>query len=518
MERLTVDRAVSIEFALIAVVMSLALYRFAITLADPDLWGHVKFGEMIWKTGHIVIPDPFSYLTAGRRWFNHEWLTEVIFYLVLAAAGSTGLILLKMALGVGVIGSLYRHLARQGLNALRAGPIVVAVIYFLLPFVLTVRPQIFSFALFLTVLLMIHQMSSGRPRWIWVVPLLFALWANLHGGFLAGLGILGIWSAAELASRWLSNGRDLTLGQSAQSTLFLLAACVLATLVNPYGLHLWSFLYATALGTRPDITEWQPIALTTAYGLVYATFVALAALGLAYSRRPRRRGAMAVLIVAALLPLVALRHTPLAALAIGVLAGEHIGDAWDRWLAARTPSRSLSHVSLERALLAAALCGSLLLVAFAVPRLSCISIAANIGGDYPARAVGLIRSSGVAANLAVDFEWGEYAIYHLGPRVKVSVDGRRETIYDAPIYAENLNFRFGHHDWSALLRNHDTQLALVRQGFTAFNLLQLEPTWRLIYRDSLAGLFARRGEGIADTIERTVPPALPPDGAGLCFP
>jgi hypothetical protein len=95
--------------------------------------------------------------------------------------------------------------------------------------------------------------------------------------------------------------------------------------------------------------------------------------------------------------------------------------------------------------------------------------------------------------------------YHLSAAVKVSVDARRETMY-------------GQGDWSALLREHDTHLALVRTGFPAFNLLKLEPGWRLIYQDSLATLFGRPGLDIVDAIERTVPPALPPDGAGLCFP
>jgi hypothetical protein len=89
----------------IAVVMSLAFYRFTITVADPDLWGHVKFSETMWKAGGTALPDPFSYLITGRLWFNHERLSEVIFYLVFAAAGPTGLILMKVSLGVGVMGA-----------------------------------------------------------------------------------------------------------------------------------------------------------------------------------------------------------------------------------------------------------------------------------------------------------------------------------------------------------------------------------------------------------------------------
>jgi hypothetical protein len=149
------------QLAVIAVVMSLALYRFSLTVADPDLWGHIKFGETVWKAGKVAVPDPFSYLTAGRLWLNHEWLSEVVFYLVFAAAGPAGLIVMKAGLGLVVMGILYRHLCRQGLSALRAGFLVVAVVHFFLISLVTVRTLIFTYPLFLLVLLLVgHPQTS----------------------------------------------------------------------------------------------------------------------------------------------------------------------------------------------------------------------------------------------------------------------------------------------------------------------------------------------------------------------
>jgi hypothetical protein len=90
--------------------MSLVFYRFSETIADPDLWGHVTFGRVVWHTGAVSQPDPFSYVTAGRLWLNHEWLSEVIFYLAFDAMGPLGLILLKTAVSLVVFGLLYRQL------------------------------------------------------------------------------------------------------------------------------------------------------------------------------------------------------------------------------------------------------------------------------------------------------------------------------------------------------------------------------------------------------------------------
>lgn len=491
------------EAAVVALVLSLALYRFTVTVADPDLWGHIKFGEVVWNAGRVGLPDPFSYLTHGRQWMNHEWLSEVVFYLVFAATGATGLILMKAALGVGIAAAVYRHLCRHGLSAVQGAIVVVTVVHFFLMSLVTVRTLIFSYPLFLLVLWLIHD-SSARPSGrIWILPPIFALWANLHPGFLAGLGVVVIWAGIDVLAERLPVRR----------ALLLVGACGLATALNPYGPLLWGFLLQTALVARPEISEWQPLVLMSRFGLAYAAFAALALWGMIYSRRPRRAALVGILVVSTLLPLVAIRHTPLAALAIAMIAGEHIGDAWRRCAAARPdPGRPALWLPVTAAAAAA------LLGALAVPQLTCIRITPEIGGSYPARAIALIRQSGINANLAIDFDWGEYALYHLSPGVKVSVDGRRETAYDATSYDQNLAFKYGEGDWDALLRNPDTDLALVRRGFPTFNLLTLSPGWSEVYRDSLTGLFSRDGGSIGGALLRTRPPDLPPDGAGLCFP
>ena len=507
------------HIAVVAAVMSLVFYRFSETIADPALWGHVTFGRVVWHSGAVSQPDPFSFVTAGHLWLNHEWLSEVIFYLAFAAMGPLGLILLKTAISLIVFALLYYHLCRQGLPPLRAGLIVLAVVHFFLISLITARTLFFSYPLFLVVLIMVRRLTRGETSWAWTLPPLFALWANLHPGFLAGIGVLGIWSFTELATRSLSGRRrEIPHRPSARVILTVLTASALATTLNPFGLDLWRFLYRTATVPRPDITEWQPLALMTPYGLAYAAYVAVAAWGLLYSRRERPPALLAVLIVTIVLPLIAIRHTPLAALGIAALAGEHISDALGRASAAKSGRRPGDPGRIQVAATVLLLAGAELLITLSVPHFSCIRLEPAIGGSYPARVIGLIKKSGVRGNLAIHFDWGEYAIYHLGPSVKVSVDGRRETAYPRAVYIENQNFMHGRGDWDALLKNHDTHLALVKSGSPTFNLMKLKPGWHLIYEDPLAGLFGRDGLAATEAIGRTAPPRLPYDGAGSCFP
>src|SRR3989304_5864233 len=87
----------------VCLVMSVVAYVACQTFADPDIWGHVKFGQDILQSGSITDRDPYSYLTSGQVWINHEGLTEVIFAAVFALGGSPGRLLVKGGLNLLVL-------------------------------------------------------------------------------------------------------------------------------------------------------------------------------------------------------------------------------------------------------------------------------------------------------------------------------------------------------------------------------------------------------------------------------
>jgi len=507
------------DLGVIALVMSAALYALSRTVADVDLWGHVKFGEDIWRTGRVIQPDTYSYLTGGQAWINHEWLAEVTFYRIFSSFGAPGLIAFKSGVGLLIVGLVYRHLCRWGLSAARAGVVVLLVAIMLIHGLGTVRPQLFTYLFFLLLLLLIHAAEHGRLRWLWFCPVLFALWANLHGGFLAGLAILSIWSGVHTAALVRrAHSASAVLSRSTLTVLAALTTTVLATLANPHGAGLLRFLVRPATLARPDISEWQPIAIVSFYGMLYLAVLAAAGVGLLYSRIERRPALLVLLACIALLPLTAERHGSLFALGMAVLAAEHMGSAWARWQpsrraheeARRDRRRQLWSAGVALALVVA-------IVRLSLPHFSCIQVDPMVI-HFPARAVALLKDSGVSGNMAVFFDWGEYALWHLSPWIKVSVDGRRETVYSERALTENLNFRTGINDWAAVLRNHDTHLALVSTKLPSFNLMKLKPGWRLIHEDETAGLFGRDDWPFTERIRTTLAPALPHDGRGLCFP
>ncbi len=390
-----------------ALILAFAMFYLADTVADPDIWGHVRFGQDILRAGTIPREDPYSFLTTGATWINHEWLAEVAFAMAYRQAGTPGLIGLKLFVSLLIVVLVIRHLRREGLGPIGAALVTLVMVIPLRIGLGTIRPHLFTYLGFLLTLLMIRACDRGRTGWLWASPGLFAVWTNLHGGFLAGLSVLGVWGALRMIGM-------LRRSWSAAATigLVVIASCV-ATLANPYGADLLRFLLRTATVPRPEITEWRPLPLVSLRGGFYLVLLALAGLGTVASRRPRSGAGLGVLGLMALAPLVADRHLPLFVLAAAVLPAGHLADVWQRatlrwgwppcWLA------TLASLPLWLAALALALMLPL--------RLTCIRLDPGYW-RFPTAAVGILKESGVGGDLVVPYNWGEYAIWHLAPPIR----------------------------------------------------------------------------------------------------
>jgi hypothetical protein len=512
--------------ALSLLVLGFFLYKLAPTQADPDLWGHVRFGGDLLRTGQAVRADVYSYASGIVPWINHELLSEAAFHLAWVAAGGTGLVLLKVLVGMLVAGGLWRHMLGAGLPAVRAGILLIVASFALLPSLGTVRPQMFTVLFFAALILVLHAAEHGRSALLWTLPPLLAVWINFHGGVLAGLAVVLVYAAASMGLRLVRRE------QPALRDWLFPVACAAALLLNPFGVALPEFLLRTATVARPEITEWGPLRIVSVEGAAYALL--LAASGAALVRHANRTtpALVAVYCVVAVAPLTAVRHVSLFAITALVVGAGPLAALWSDVAghraegvgAAGVDDGKVSRVAPERGpglferpagqwtLLAA---GGLF-VALALPHFRTVVMGPTF--EHPARAVDLLERSGVEGRLAVDFDWGEYALWHLYPEILVAPDGRRETVYDGATYRRYVAFAFGAGDWDAFLKHPPADLALVPRGTPAANLLELDPAWELVHADSTAVLFARSGFIGAVAIRATPAGEIPSDGGGLEFP
>ncbi len=444
------------------------------TVVDSDLWGHLRFGLDNLQAGSIAQVDPYSYLTAGEVWINHEWLSEVFFGLAWLAGGSIGLVLLKTTVGILTLGVIYLYLRRLGMPVIRASILVILGWLGIFTAIATVRPHMFTLLFSTLTFLIITKAERGNYRWLWATPLVMLLWINFHGGVLAGLGFLGIWTIVHLVLH----------RQEWRRVLPPVIVSALAVLVNPYGLDLVIFLFRTATVPRSEIVEWQPLKVVSLLGGIYLVLLVIMILALVTSKLEKRIPIVVLLGVAALLPFVAFRHLPIFALAVLVLDGEYILAAWSHMSENNKSARSNPRWMVFISLIAA-----VGLFGWGLTNLNKIRIPNQPVPFFPDKAVAIIKESQLSGNLAVHFNWGQYVIWHLGPGVQVSMDGRRETIYSDEIYEINRHFIYGAGDWDPVLENYDTHMALVFQSMTAYNLLLLKEGWDLAFEDGSSALF-----------------------------
>ncbi|MBI2469178.1 MAG: hypothetical protein HYV62_15400, partial [Candidatus Rokubacteria bacterium] len=210
---------------------------FAVALSSFtrfDFWWYLKAGEYIVQTRSVPQGDPFSFTAPGRPWINHMWLTQVVLYLLYESVGRIPILVGKSALVAAVFGVVLATCLRRGVHPLLAVS-VTALAALAGQGYWHARPQILTY-LFMAIYLHLLQEGWERRlrRLVWL-PLIMVAWANLHAGFVTGLGLLGLIVLGETIARLLAPGRG---GWRPLATLALISAAAGgASLLNPFGIR-----------------------------------------------------------------------------------------------------------------------------------------------------------------------------------------------------------------------------------------------------------------------------------------
>jgi hypothetical protein len=370
---------------------------------DPDLWGHLRFGLDFLATGALPAVDPYSF-TQDKPWINHEWLSEAIFGLAYRVGAVPGLIALKSALLVATAVLLARIAGRADARV-RWWLLALSFIG-LTPAAVSFRPQLWTVA---GLAALATVLVERRSPW-WVAGIL-PLWANLHGGWMVGAALAGLWTVGRLLDT-----------RSVRAVLPLAAATgvgTLATLINPYGGRLWTFLLATVRMDR-NVTEWRPLWQQDdwSHAVMWTVMAAVVAVS---TVRGWKRISWAALLPAVWLGASGIFVDRLATLfcEVALLA---TSEAWSVDRAAPAGARRpVSHTVVDLLVVAAVWALN------AVPAARCLPIAGGWAPDL--KAAGALSAGAPRGRLVVPFDWGQYALWHWGPGLKVSMDGRRETVY-----------------------------------------------------------------------------------------
>jgi hypothetical protein len=500
------DRAVRLLWAGAAVATAWS-FGFAIVMGS-DTWWHLAAGR--WIVDHRAFPlrDPFSFTRAGKPWLHHEWLADVLFDLWTRIAGVPALVWVKWALVVAAYLLLDRVIVRAGRSETAAFLSAAFAAALASPF-LDIRPHLFSLLGYAAVLAA-GLRAAPLPA---ALPLLFLVWANLHGGFFFGLAALALFALLRAWARKATEGARRVFAR--ESALALLSAA--ASLVNPNGLAAWKYplRYAFDRGSAfRQIGEWLPpfrpggidSPLLPA-AIVLFVLSAAAALPRLWRGGGERLFAAAGLVLSAVTLAMALRSRRFVPL-FGMSEAMLIAAAFDLGgapIAGRLPDR-------RRRFAGAALAAAAF--TFGVIRLARYPLSSRAFPHlvdreaFPVDAADALAEAGVTADVFAYYNWGGYLIWRSGGRLRPFIDGRADTVYDEETYRRYLAVLGREPSWRSVVDGSEAELVLwPRRDPEVARELVASGRWRLLFQDAAGNLLGRSG--------RAFPPLPERDSAGL---
>lgn len=432
---------------LAVVTVVLVLVGLAHGLTDADYFWHLTTGRLIVSSGSVPSADPFSFTYAGQPWTPHEWLGEVLIYLSVSTLGGT----LTSIVFAGVA-AVSLWLAATAARRLGASTVAIALATMLAALVLlpyiTVRPQAFSWLLLGLLSLFLLTLDASRPkRVLWLIPL-FVVWANLHGLYVVGLGVVALYTLFTLVGRS-------AMAPALRWMVVAAIGAVLASMLTPAGpaglLYPLRYLEPGDWGLA-HIVEWQsPNFHDPANIGLLLLVVALAAVG---SRgAPGWMAMLAWLGVA--MSLLSLRNEPLA----GVWSLPVLAVALTARLPQPTPRRhqALGRRMIEAVAAAAVSVGAVVIIA---PQIASPAEALE-RADLPVAGVDQLTRTDPGAHVFAEYGWAGYVIsrlYDSGGRV--FVDGRND-MYPQSILEDYSSIREAAADWSSKLDRYGASAILL---------------------------------------------------------
>ncbi|NNJ24422.1 hypothetical protein [Alienimonas chondri] len=488
------------------VVAGLLAATLATTAARPlyhsDVWAHLAYGRQVRAAGEVPATEPLMPLCEGVPFVNFAWLAGVAGSLLYDAAGPEGLRLaggLLVAITVGLFGVAARKRGRVAWAGILAGTAFLAIAWFQLfafaPWVdplgpQILRPQTIGVALFagLTAVTPIPR----RPGWRWLgLPIVFALWTNLHGSWPIGL----VWLAAD----WLDRAGRLR-GAAWRSDRVrrgagLIALCAAACCLNPLGPG--AFVEALTFGRHPnleDVIEWGP--LTWAMNQTWVFVVAAALTAIAALLSPRRIGwGEALLLVT--FGLAACRTSRWLLWWAGPAAislAAHLSAFSQR---PRPAAGSAARPAHERRWwIGAWAVGLVIGTAASVPtwRIAAGQYAGAgcLAHGTPVRATAYLREHPPAGQVFNAHAFGDFLLLAGPPNVRIFV-GSHAHLTPPTVWNDALAISRADPGWKAKLDRYDatTLMLSVQDQRRLISEASASPRWREVYRDGTAVIFDR---------------------------
>lgn len=444
----------------LAVVFTLTSFN---RLNHTDLWGHLNFGR--WIVEHRSLPqaDPFGAVPAGKTVLNSAWLSQVVGYEVQTRFGNEGLVFGHALLMTLIAGGLMLAVVRRGAPAIWAWSAAAAMFILDLPLLGTIRPQLFGQLGAALILLACADLPRKRHPLIWL-PIVAALWANLHGTISMGLVILGCYA---IGMTWTAM-RD---AKGALAKTFRSARCQRAWLavvltiagacLNPYGPLLFPrTIFFGEHAALSSISEWRALSPNSLTGGLFIVSCLLTAALMKFGAKKWSLIELALLAVFALATLSAIRMLAWWAVIWPWVVIPHAAAAWRmyrRQCAQEGAAAAADEPTSMRTLLAI---GVIFMAAVVAPPTYSVVIGQGRGEvpitvtETPVHIADETIRRDLSGKFASPLDWADYLVWKSEARLRPMIYGHIH-LASFETFQNYQKIYSGDEHWLPLLQSHE---------------------------------------------------------------
>jgi hypothetical protein len=406
--------------ALCAVFLATSLNR----LNHTDLWGHVSYGR--WIAEHRALPavDPFAASPSTQPVLQHAWLSQLAGYWTKQTLGNEGLAFGHALLVTLTAAAVIVAVNRRGTPLVWAAAAGLAMLVLDLPIVGTIRPQLFGQLSLACVLVACSELPARRHPLVWL-PLVMALWANLHSSTIVGLAVLGIYAAGVTveslrAAEW-NVGRAIRDGHVQRMGLAVLLAIAGCSL-NPHGPAI--LLHSLSFGGRETlafVSEWRRTEPTSLTFFLLAVSLVATSFAFKYSERRWKWYEFALLGLFAVATLMTIRMLAWWAVVWPWIVVPHLASAVSRLLRERGWTPTADEPTAMRTLMAIALVFSTIIISpptYAVVTGHARGEIPSTVDDTPVHVADELVRISASGKFFAPMDWSDYLIWRSGAELK----------------------------------------------------------------------------------------------------
>jgi hypothetical protein len=469
----------------VVLMMVVVVVLFALTrrgMNDPDIWWHLRNAQSLLNHHQLARFDTYSFTVAGHPWIDHEWLSEVPYYLAWRAFGLVGVKSLSIAVLVVIFLGLV-YLCNKASGNFKASVAACAVSTFIATVNFGPRTILFGYIDLIVLLIILERFRRVGSAPLWAVPPLFALWVNTHGSWLLGLVIFSIVVAAGLVrGRWgCVTGEGWTGEQFVKLALTWIAS-IAALFVNPFGSRLVLYPFDLAFRQKLNIAhvaEWVSVDFHDLRGKIVLGLIVFLLLSALVRRRQWTVTELLLLLFGLYSGLTYVRFLFL----LGILAAPVIAKSLDFF----PPYRP----ELETPIINAAVVWVMvagMIVFWPTTR----ELQRSVDENYPAQVLPYLKSHPPAGPMLNFYLWGGYLGWNNND-VKVFVDSRVDIFEYEGVLKDYLDL-LGVQQANAILDKYKIRYVLFPRDEILTYMLQQNPAWTVRYSDQMAVLMERTGK------------------------